>query len=200
MKKIILFILLLTAKTALSQCNLENIVPVKLGMTKFDARNAINATNNYYKEPYAEAFETPITIYPKSLGGLSVKKEVLSYVNKNNFCFYSKKMELMLRFLDDVLYKVEFSSEFTESEYNNFINQFQKITNLLDNLYSKYKENWETTNSGDKVGQSNVYLLSNDNKNYHRFTIGFTLKSNIYTLTYEEVNLRLTKIKTTDGF
>lgn len=200
MKKIFFFVLILIAKTASSQCTLETIVPVKLGMTKFDARNAINATNRFYKEPYAAAFETPMTIYPKSLNGQPVKKEVLSYTSTENYCFTSKKMQLLLKFLDDVLYKIEFSSEFSENEYNSCLNQFLKVSKLLDNLYSKYKENWETTNDGDKVGQSNVYLLNKDNKKYHTFSIGFTLKSGVYNLTFEEVNLELTKINAKDGF
>ena len=55
-----------------AQCSFDNILPVSVGMSKFDARNIVNSTKNITPPMYT-AESTPVYVRYPYLKGDSVK-------------------------------------------------------------------------------------------------------------------------------
>ena len=213
------FILLLAAavNNLKAQCSFENIVPVKLGMSKFDARNKINSTNNFTTALYqfygiiekmiggkttTDGLFKPAYVKPAYLKGDSVKKELLLYDVKTNPCLSGNNMQLELTFADNVLYSIELNAKFSEADYNSCYKQYQNITSQIDKSIFKFKTIYEAVdNYSEKNGEGYSYTISDNSKEMKEsnFTIGIKMNTISIGYRFEEIKARSSPLLTVEG-
>lgn len=121
-------------------------------------------------------------------------------------------MSLRLCFADDILYKIELTAEFSESDYNGCFNQYKNITFALDLQFSKFKSKFEIRIKNEKVGEGYDYEIQNNIKEleksnstirmkFNGISFGYSFaekdllhSTNVYVLQYSQINLFLTKL------
>lgn len=202
------FVIVLTGTFTITkaQCSFENIVPVKVGMSKFDVRNIINSIPTLYT--LVGEISNPLYVKPSYLKGDSIKKEMLIYSVKTNPCTNGKNIHLTLSFADNILYSLELVAEFSENRYKACYEQYQNITSELDKSFSNFKRKREIKVKNEKIGEGYGYEILNNDKEQEEINFSGGIKMNdiligyefkgisepyLYILTYTHVNLFLTK-------
>lgn len=208
--KSLIFLLTYNINIALSQCTLKNIVPVQPGLTKFETRNILNSNDNFSRNVYDRMFEEGLVSNNENyvkwdyLKGDSVKRESLVYNVIYNECIKGSNSEIRFRFADDLLYQIEYTSDYSESNYNTCLSQFQLITSILDNAYLKLKvdfTHYANDNKNSKSGEGHYYTLQANgdlekvDRKVKKISIEYVYDSmkSKYVLTYSLLNLFGTK-------
>lgn len=129
---IILFLLFFIIDSN-AQCNIENILPIKLGITRLNTINIINGDQNITNIEINE--HNSFWIYRDASKKDSILKAVIIFNINNRICLDGDKNFVELYFANDILYKITIQSYFIPKEVNRCLLSFNKFTNTLKNNY-----------------------------------------------------------------
>lgn len=109
-------------------CSLNDLFPVKPGMTKFTAINKINSLVGYTKvSDEDELYELD---YLKQ-EGKKARLTTMTYSVPKGVCYTASDAQLVLTFDGDNLYKVEYFLKYSPSSYNEMVRQYNQIVSAL---------------------------------------------------------------------
>lgn len=159
---VVFITLLLFTISGNSQCELEQLFPIDLGVSRFDARTKMLSNSNFVDK----SIELN-TIGNNMYGYLSHKSfginnaqdicNQLLFELKENYCFYNFKNKTWLLFINDYLYCFRYVIDF---QFNQ-IDDCKKIYNYLTKLNDKHYKSLTNTfkSNGEKTGIGKSYKI-----------------------------------------
>ena len=134
-----------------AQCTFQKIFPVEHGISKFKATTTI-ASVKYIKEDIeANQFMGNFKSWKKFdyLKGDSVYKSSIFYDYLYQDCLRGDENELMLSFVDDKLYKIYITLNFSNKKFENFIENYNSLVLIFKDIFPDW-EQFETKDDATK--------------------------------------------------
>jgi len=157
-----------------AQCNISDLFPFKIGMTKYQVRNLINLQNNVSDIEENDFFDSWETY--KELPNDSIYCTSIGY-DFQIPCFKEYQFHACLWFSDDYLYKMGCWFNFEQKDYKQMLNIYNTLLSVYSNSYS-YSEHFSISRMiGDNC---NGYIFSGINdikKTYEQMGEGWNFYS-----------------------
>lgn len=151
-------ILAFVALATYAQCNFENLFPVNIGISKFDAINQISSNPNLKENILNTSKDVWNYWFKYNNGKDSAYVAALFYEYLNHPCLMGNRNTIKLSFVNDKLYKFLTILEFNKTEYNHCFNNYNSLVNALKTQFN-YTESFYLTNrqTEEKTGEG-LYL------------------------------------------
>ena len=150
-----------------SQCTFEKIFPVKHGMSIFKATTTIAYLKDIKEDKEENKYSGIINYWnkPDYLNGDSVFKTSLYYDYLYHDCFKGDENKLLLRFVDDKLYKILITLTFSNSKFEKCMENY----NTLVAIFKKHFVDWEKINisnntPAEQIGEGYWFYPTTKNK------------------------------------
>lgn len=159
MKFVFAFLFVLQNYLAQTQCTLNDIFVLDLGVSKFQAMNKLNSNKNIYD---AYVFTT-YWEYPSYLKGDSVLTSLISYKQKIISCFIGSENNFdgALVFSDDKLYKMSITANYSGSSFSICQDNYRKLITYFGKKFPD-TDDFQIINSTTKeqVGEGIIFAES----------------------------------------
>lgn len=213
MRLLISFLLCLNSMIVIGQktCELKEIFPVDLGLTKYNTSKFMATLNNYKENADINKWGSYNSRWekPKYLNGDSVFKSYLNYTFESNKCLSGSENNIQYRFVDDKLYFIYLTLRYSNSEYLKSEENYNAIIDLFKKNFPEWnKSEPKNSKTNEQLGEGFYFypkLVANrDNIKVGYININYEIEhigtgNNTYLIIIEFVNLNGTKL-TGEGF
>ena len=218
----IIFLLLINI-SAFSQCTYKELLPFKIGSSKFDITLKTQEFKLIIDDPaYSKIADMANNGWRRFdyLKNDSVYMAVINLELQPVYCFEGKETRMQLYLVNDHLYKTKTIIEYSPNNFNVMIKQYNDIVAVFDNLY-QYNIGFKTSNSNEeKIGEGIKFYKVPEEKrsktksdyisvgysiiyksSYSNYDKKYIASSDVdyYKIQISEINLQETKL-TNQGF
>lgn len=165
-KYLIIILFFLSTSNLFGQCVFDDLFELKIGLSKFKAINVLNLKENVsdLREVYS-AWD--------NFGYLKNDSVFLSQVNykyKANGCLKNNDNQVILKFADDKLYKIDLKTWFKPDEFKNCVELYNGMLILLGYDF-QYSDQFtiKTENSIEQIGEGRFLYKNRDEKSKKKF-------------------------------
>lgn len=156
MKKAIVIIVLCISMNNYSQCTLSNILPFKLGQTKFDITKILNSSNSIGKwtDLYSNnRYDNGWKKYDY-LKNDSIYQNVIRLNHEQDNCFNGNENIVYLGLADDKLYEISMIQKYSKDRYNEMMVDFNNYLDIFTKIYP-YNNSFtmSTSDTNEKIGE-----------------------------------------------
>ncbi len=193
---IIFYCCLLFSFNSSAQCNIDDILPIDLGTSRFNSLRKMQLKGNSKLEEN-EFLRSNYWDNSDYLEGDSVYRSFLNFVITSPECFNNETTKMSLRFADDILYSISYFAEYDLNEFKECYESYKLISELLKPLYERYYENEiRIFTSGIITEESNgeeirFYSGTSDSNNYRGTSLNYHFEHE-YTYDINEQKLKMT--------
>ncbi len=136
------------------QCTYKEIFPVEHGISKFKATTALAAARIIIKDEQSNKYSLAYWDKPDYLNGDSVYKSTIHYDYSFHPCFEGNENELQLSFVDDMLYKIETTVVYSNTQFNECIANYNKLVEILKVQFPYWEEfQSKTVDTQEQLGE-----------------------------------------------
>ncbi|OFY93497.1 MAG: hypothetical protein A2309_10675 [Bacteroidetes bacterium RIFOXYB2_FULL_35_7] len=158
---------------AYSQCKLDNIIPVKIGISKTEALNGIKAKGDIHSiydftgDP--DSLKYNFTRKYKYMSD-SAKVSRIQFKYKGNHCLDSDDNDVKLVFCNDKLFAVEITIYYTKDEFKSCASNYKKMLEEFKEIFP-YKMEYDLTykNKYKTVGEGFSFFKSKQESKRPKF-------------------------------
>ena len=220
MKKTTLFFLLFISMKIFSQCTISDLIPFKIGQSKFDITKIINSSGNISKvgNPNDTSSYEKFNGWEKYdyLKKDSIYSSYIKLIHLQDKCFNGNENKINLTLADDWLYKISVNQEYSQDRYEEMMSDYNNYIDIFLKDY-QYTNTFTTSNSktNEKIGEgvnfSKIPLEKRNKIKIERVSISYiinyksiydssskkfvtTSEVDYYVIQIESVNLKNTKL------
>jgi hypothetical protein len=173
-----------------SQCSYDDIFQVEHGISKFKATTTIASKGNIKEDKQANLYSINRWYKPDYLKDDSVFYASVFYEYLYHSCFKGNENELMLKFVDDKLYKIVITLKYSNTDFEKCLENYNLIISIFKQQFPYWSEFVRTNDkTKEQIGEGYwFYPLSDeekDNIKIEELSIGYEI---IYELKWNDFN------------
>jgi len=162
------------------QCITDNLFPLDIGVSKFQAINTLNLKNNIFEVKDFLNYWS----HPDYLNGDSVYSSQVNFKYKTHDCLKSTDNDVLLSFTDKKLYRMTLKIYFKPENYDKCLENYNQILASLKKEYPVYDGFYSYNDTITKEQTGEGYWLYKNEEEKHADK--FEQISISYTMEYEE--------------
>jgi len=169
-----------------AQCTFDKIFPESHGITKYKAKMLLASQKNCQENEELNNASFGWWFKPFYLKNDSVYKSGFWYNIINNDCFSGNKNKLYLGFVDDKLYKIFISLNFSKTEFEKCMENYNTLISIFKNSFHEWTTNLTTDLiTNEQVSEGFIFykaLGEINNVKVHELEIKFKIEYEIKTM------------------